>query len=41
MARVDGETDLKTIVIPPPCAGLTPDLLHEIKGVSERPGGLY
>lgn len=36
-AALDGETDLKTRVIPPPCAGLTPDLLHKIKGVIECP----
>ncbi|XP_057852337.2 phospholipid-transporting ATPase 2 isoform X2 [Cryptomeria japonica] len=37
-AALDGETDLKTRVIPPPCSGLTPDLLHKIKGVIECPG---
>ncbi|GLJ45839.1 hypothetical protein SUGI_0964970 [Cryptomeria japonica] len=37
-AALDGETDLKTKVIPPPCSGLTPDLLHKIKGVIECPG---
>ncbi|GLJ45840.1 hypothetical protein SUGI_0964980 [Cryptomeria japonica] len=37
-ATLDGETDLKTRVIPPPCSGLTPDLLHKIKGVIECPG---
>lgn len=36
-AALDGETDLKTRVIPPPCAGLTPDLLHKIKGLIECP----
>ncbi|BBM97303.1 hypothetical protein Mp_1g04630 [Marchantia polymorpha subsp. ruderalis] len=36
-AAMDGETDLKTRVVPPPCIGLTSDLLHKIKGVIECP----
>ncbi|KAH9325750.1 hypothetical protein KI387_005928, partial [Taxus chinensis] len=37
-AALDGETDLKTRIIPLPCVGLSPDLLHKIKGVIECPG---
>ncbi|KAL2651991.1 hypothetical protein R1flu_020119 [Riccia fluitans] len=36
-SAIDGETDLKTRVVPPPCIGLTSDLLHKIKGVIECP----
>lgn len=30
-AALDGETDLKTRVIPSACMGLAPELLHKIK----------
>ncbi|KAL4201629.1 hypothetical protein AMTRI_Chr02g217130 [Amborella trichopoda] len=36
-AALDGETDLKTRVIPSACAGITSELLHRIKGVIECP----
>ncbi|KAJ7519907.1 hypothetical protein O6H91_20G059900 [Diphasiastrum complanatum] len=36
-AAIDGEIDLKTRVVPPPCIGLPLDLLHKIKGVIECP----
>ncbi|XP_068655979.1 phospholipid-transporting ATPase 2 isoform X3 [Aristolochia californica] len=36
-AALDGETDLKTRVIPSACMGLTSDLLHKIKGAIECP----
>ncbi|KAF5732577.1 Aminophospholipid ATPase isoform 2 [Tripterygium wilfordii] len=36
-AALDGETDLKTRVIPPACMGIDPELLHKIKGVIECP----
>lgn len=37
-AALDGETDLKTRVVPLPCVGLMSDLLHKIKGLVECPG---
>lgn len=37
-AALDGETDLKTRIVPLPCLGLTSDLLHKIKGLIECPG---
>ncbi|KAG4968806.1 hypothetical protein JHK87_034457 [Glycine soja] len=36
-AALDGETDLKTRVIPSACMGIDVDLLHKIKGVIECP----
>nr|CAD1820272.1 unnamed protein product [Ananas comosus var. bracteatus] len=36
-AALDGETDLKTRVIPPTCVGLDSEQLHRIKGVIECP----
>ncbi|KAL6657682.1 hypothetical protein ACP70R_005462 [Stipagrostis hirtigluma subsp. patula] len=36
-AALDGETDLKSRVIPPPCVGLEFEQLHKIKGVIECP----
>ncbi|XP_020248757.1 phospholipid-transporting ATPase 2 [Asparagus officinalis] len=36
-AALDGETDLKTRVIPSACIGLASDQLHKIKGVIECP----
>ncbi|XP_043701516.1 phospholipid-transporting ATPase 2-like isoform X2 [Telopea speciosissima] len=36
-ATLDGETDLKTRVIPSACAGIASELLHKIKGVTECP----
>ncbi|CAA7402088.1 unnamed protein product [Spirodela intermedia] len=36
-AALDGETDLKTRVIPTACAGLASELLYKIKGVIECP----
>lgn len=36
-AALDGETDLKTRMIPSSCAGIDTDLLHKIKGVVECP----
>ncbi|KAK1306357.1 Phospholipid-transporting ATPase 2 [Acorus calamus] len=36
-AALDGETDLKTRMIPSACIGLAPELLHKIKGVIECP----
>ncbi|KAG4384523.1 hypothetical protein GLYMA_13G295100v4 [Glycine max] len=36
-AALDGETDLKTRVIPSACVGIDVDLLHKIKGVIECP----
>jgi phospholipid-translocating ATPase len=36
-AALDGETDLKTRVSPPPCVGLEFEQLHRIKGVIECP----
>ncbi|XP_042387499.1 phospholipid-transporting ATPase 2-like isoform X1 [Zingiber officinale] len=36
-AALDGETDLKTRVLPSSCIGLTPEQLHKIKGVIECP----
>ncbi|KAK7335475.1 hypothetical protein VNO80_27343 [Phaseolus coccineus] len=36
-AALDGETDLKTRVIPSACAGIDVELLHKIKGVIECP----
>ncbi|CAN6454371.1 unnamed protein product [Victoria cruziana] len=36
-AALDGETDLKTRVIPSACSGIASDLLHKIKGVIECP----
>ncbi|KAL1834610.1 hypothetical protein DCAR_0104820 [Daucus carota subsp. sativus] len=36
-SALDGETDLKTRVIPPACAGIELELLHKIKGVIECP----
>ncbi|KAJ6809324.1 phospholipid-transporting ATPase 2 [Iris pallida] len=36
-AALDGETDLKTRVIPSVCAGLDSEMLHKIKGVIECP----
>ncbi|KAK7401947.1 hypothetical protein VNO78_13835 [Psophocarpus tetragonolobus] len=36
-AALDGETDLKTRVIPSACMGINVDLLHKIKGVIECP----
>ncbi|CAO2826079.1 unnamed protein product [Amaranthus hypochondriacus] len=36
-AALDGETDLKTRVIPSACMGIEFDLLHKIKGVIECP----
>ncbi|XP_074286677.1 phospholipid-transporting ATPase 2 isoform X1 [Silene latifolia] len=36
-AALDGETDLKTRVIPSACMGIDFDLLHKIKGVIECP----
>ncbi|KAI5055536.1 hypothetical protein GOP47_0029057, partial [Adiantum capillus-veneris] len=37
-AALDGETDLKTRVVPFPCLGLTSELLHKVKGLVECPG---
>lgn len=37
-AAIDGETDLKTRVVPLPCVGLTSDLLHKLKGLIQCPG---
>ncbi|EYU20392.1 hypothetical protein ABFS82_01G016500 [Erythranthe guttata] len=37
-AALDGETDLKTRVIPSACMGIDIELLHKIKGVIECPG---
>lgn len=37
-AALDGETDLKTRVVPLPCLGLTSELLHKVKGLVECPG---
>ncbi|GAB2274776.1 Alanine aminotransferase 2 [Dionaea muscipula] len=36
-AAIDGETDLKTRVIPSACMGIDSELLHKIKGVIECP----
>ncbi|WCJ30820.1 Phospholipid-transporting ATPase 2 [Euphorbia peplus] len=36
-SALDGETDLKTRVIPPACMGIDSELLHKIKGVVECP----
>ncbi|KAF8007990.1 hypothetical protein BT93_K1858 [Corymbia citriodora subsp. variegata] len=36
-AALDGETDLKTRVVPSACLGIDPELLHKIKGVIECP----
>ncbi|KAG8641360.1 hypothetical protein MANES_13G143600v8 [Manihot esculenta] len=36
-AALDGETDLKTRVIPSACMGIDSELLHKIKGVIECP----
>ncbi|KAM7490496.1 hypothetical protein LguiA_033417 [Lonicera macranthoides] len=36
-AALDGETDLKTRMIPPACMGIDLELLHKIKGVIECP----
>ncbi|KAJ4980550.1 hypothetical protein NE237_031387 [Protea cynaroides] len=36
-AALDGETDLKTRVIPSACAGIASEMLHKIKGVIECP----
>ncbi|KAJ9170922.1 hypothetical protein P3X46_018984 [Hevea brasiliensis] len=36
-AALDGETDLKTRVIPSACMGIDSELLHKIKGVVECP----
>ncbi|XP_058072239.1 phospholipid-transporting ATPase 2-like isoform X4 [Magnolia sinica] len=36
-AALDGETDMKTRVIPSACMGLDPELLHKIKGAIECP----
>eukprot|EP00268_Persea_americana_P027236 TRINITY_DN2667_c0_g1_i2.p1 TRINITY_DN2667_c0_g1~~TRINITY_DN2667_c0_g1_i2.p1 ORF type:complete len:1108 (+),score=144.64 TRINITY_DN2667_c0_g1_i2:417-3740(+) len=36
-AALDGETDLKTRIIPSACIGLAPELLHKIKGAIECP----
>lgn len=36
-AALDGETDLKTRVVPAACMGIDPELLHKIKGVIECP----
>ncbi|XP_049936477.1 phospholipid-transporting ATPase 2 isoform X2 [Nymphaea colorata] len=36
-AALDGETDLKTRVIPSACSGIASDLLNKIKGVIECP----
>ncbi|KAL3818984.1 hypothetical protein ACJIZ3_004889 [Penstemon smallii] len=36
-AALDGETDLKTRLIPPACVGIDFELLHKIKGVIECP----
>ncbi|XP_030549352.1 phospholipid-transporting ATPase 2 [Rhodamnia argentea] len=36
-AALDGETDLKTRVVPSACMGIDPELLHKIKGVIECP----
>lgn len=36
-AALDGETDLKTRIVPPTCLGLAPEQLHKIKGVIECP----
>ncbi|KAK2424609.1 Alanine aminotransferase 2 [Trifolium repens] len=36
-SALDGETDLKTRVIPPACMGIDVELLHKIKGVIECP----
>ncbi|XP_026411858.1 phospholipid-transporting ATPase 2-like [Papaver somniferum] len=36
-AALDGETDLKTRVIPSACMGLASELLHKMKGVIECP----
>ncbi|KAL8158522.1 hypothetical protein V2J09_000059 [Rumex salicifolius] len=36
-SALDGETDLKTRVIPTACTGIDPELLHKIKGVIECP----
>eukprot|EP00249_Psilotum_nudum_P019167 c27124_g1_i1 orf=428-3133(+) len=37
-AALDGETDMKTRVVPSTCIGLPSDLLHKIKGVVGCPG---
>ncbi|XP_041005255.1 phospholipid-transporting ATPase 2-like isoform X3 [Juglans microcarpa x Juglans regia] len=37
-AALDGETDLKTRILPPACMGIDYELLHKIKGVIECPG---
>lgn len=37
-AALDGETDLKTRLIPAACMGIDFELLHKIKGVIECPG---
>ncbi|XP_024530611.1 phospholipid-transporting ATPase 2 isoform X2 [Selaginella moellendorffii] len=34
-STIDGETDLKTRVVPSPCIGLNSELLHKIKGIIE------
>jgi phospholipid-translocating ATPase len=36
-AALDGETDLKTRIIPSICANLSPEQLGKIKGVAECP----
>ncbi|XP_048422253.1 phospholipid-transporting ATPase 2 isoform X1 [Pyrus x bretschneideri] len=36
-SALDGETDLKTRVIPPTCMGIDLELLHKIKGLIECP----
>ncbi|WOK99539.1 phospholipid-transporting ATPase 2 [Canna indica] len=36
-SALDGETDLKTRVVPSACIGLAPEQLHKIKGVIECP----
>ncbi|KAB2611661.1 phospholipid-transporting ATPase 2 [Pyrus ussuriensis x Pyrus communis] len=36
-SALDGETDLKTRVIPPACMGIDLELLHKIKGLIECP----
>ncbi|KAG9130462.1 hypothetical protein Leryth_004421 [Lithospermum erythrorhizon] len=36
-SALDGETDLKTRVLPPACMGIDSHLLHKIKGVIECP----
>ncbi|KAH7285550.1 hypothetical protein KP509_33G033100 [Ceratopteris richardii] len=37
-SALDGETDLKTRVVPMPCLGLTNELLHKVKGLIECSG---